>query len=161
MHMPYTDGERHRCGRAGPCAEGFRCTPRPPPQISGSVLDIYACISHPQIKTFVWPPKPVPPPELSCCQASPSTQPLDWKPKLYLLSSMSHPFPPQPFQFLNISWSCSVVHHHLLPGSLQQYPHWVSLAESGPALVPVRSIFLHKAARVLLFLATLAKFLIF
>ena len=53
-----------------------------PPQISGSVLDIYACISHPQIKTFMSPQKPVPPSKLSCCRQGL----LDWKPKLYLIS---------------------------------------------------------------------------
>ena len=93
--------------------------------------------------------------------ASPSTQPLDWKPKLYLLS------PPCLTYFQVSAFSIPKYLMELLCGAPPSLA-WisaavstlVSLAESGPSLVPVRSI-LHKAARVLLFLATLAKVLTF
>ena len=99
--------------------------------------------------------------------ASPSTQPLDWKPKLCLVS------PPCLIYFQVSASSIPIYLMELLPlcGAPPSLA-WisaavstlVSLVESGLSLVPVRSI-LHKAARVFLFffffLAILAKVLIF
>ena len=85
--------------------------------------------------------------------ASPSTHPLDWKPKLCLVS------PPCLIYFQVSAFSIPIYLMELLPlcgvppslawisGSVSTL---VSLVESGLSLVPVRSI-LHKAARVFFF----------
>lgn len=158
----HNDGERHSCAAQGPVLRALGARPGPSPDFR-SVLDVYACISHPQIKTFMSPQKPVLPSKLSCCRQGL----LDWKPKLYLIS-------PPCLTYFQVSAFSYIIPQYLMellplcgpPLSLV----WVSaavftlvsLAESGVSLVPVRST-LHKAARVFLFcfLATLAKVLIF